>query len=136
MLTLPPEILTLLAAFAPLFAPSVFQYAQLLLVGAILTPRARTVTAALRAVGLSHCRQFQNYHRVLNRADWSLRQGSFVLLRLLVKVLVPDGPLLIGGTTPESGGAATRSKPKASTAIRCVAAILTSSKPVVCAGCA
>ena len=97
MLTLPSEILTLLAAFAPLFAPSVFQHAQLLLVGAILTPGARTVTAALRAVGLSHCRQFQNYHRVLNRADWSLRQGASLLLRLLVKVFVPDGPLVIGG---------------------------------------
>ena len=97
MLTLPIEIITLLAPFAPLFSPTVFQHAQLLLVGAMLTPGQRTVTAALRALGLSHCRQYQNFHRVLNRAVWSPRQTAGLLLRLLVQVFVPTGPLLIGG---------------------------------------
>jgi hypothetical protein len=40
--------------------------------------------------------QFQRYHRVLNRATWSGRKVSRVLLRLLVKTFVPDGPLTIG----------------------------------------
>jgi hypothetical protein len=97
MLILPPEIITLMTAFAPLFSPSVFQHAQVLLTGAILTPGQRTVTAALRAMGLAHNRHFQNYHRVLNRAVWSPRQAAAVLLRLLVSVFAPDGPLVLGG---------------------------------------
>lgn len=97
MLPLPPEIIALLLPFAPLFSPTVFQHAQVLVAGATLTPGQRTVTSALRAMGLSHTRQFQNYHRVLNRATWSPLQASHVLLRLLVQAFAPQGPLLIGG---------------------------------------
>jgi hypothetical protein len=45
--------------------------AQVLLLGAILAPGRRTVTAVLRSMGLSEERQFRTYHRVLNRAAWS-----------------------------------------------------------------
>jgi hypothetical protein len=69
----------------------VWSHAQLLLLGAILTPGARTVTAALRAMGLVTEPRFTNYHRVLNRATWSARQGSRILLSLLVALLVPPG---------------------------------------------
>jgi len=68
-----------------------------LVTGAILTPGGRTVTSALRAMGLSDTRQFQNYHRVLNRATWSSLQAGHVLLQLLVKAFLPQGPLVIGG---------------------------------------
>ena len=77
---LPPELVALLLPFAPLFSASVFQQAQVLVTGAILTPGGRTVTSALRAMGLGHTRQFQNYHRVLNRANWSSLQASRTLL--------------------------------------------------------
>jgi len=97
MLPPPPEILSLLATFAPLFSPSVFAHARVLLTGAILTPGQRTVASVLRAMGLAHTRQFQNYHRVLNRATWSPLQAAEVLLRLLVKAFMPQGPLVIGG---------------------------------------
>src|SRR5436190_21280218 len=97
MLTLPSEIITLLLPFAPLFTPSVFEVAQELLVGAILSPGPRTVTAALRALGRAHCRQFQNYHRVLNRASWSARLAAQQLLLLLLNTWLPRGPVLIGG---------------------------------------
>src|ERR1700674_4957437 len=96
MLTLPPDMIALLLPFAPLFSPPVFRQAQVLLVGAILAPGKRTVTAALRAMGLAQERQFQNYHRVLNRARWSSRQAAGILLRLLVRAFVPRGPVLAG----------------------------------------
>ena len=96
MLTLPPEIITLLMPFAPLFSSPVFSHAQVLLTGAILTPGSRTVTAALRAMGLSHLRQYQNYHRVLNRAVWSPRLAAQVLLTMLLRAFVPDGPVVLG----------------------------------------
>jgi hypothetical protein len=97
MHTLPTAMIQLLAPFAPLFSRSVWARAQLLVVGAILAPGKRTVSSALRAVGLGHTEQFQRYHRVLNRATWSGREASRVLLGLLVKTFVPSsGPLVIG----------------------------------------
>ncbi len=66
MLPLPLELVALLLPFAPLFCATVFPQVQVLVTGAILTLGGRTVTSALRAMGLSHTRQFQNYHRVLN----------------------------------------------------------------------
>jgi hypothetical protein len=89
-------MIALLMLFAPLFSPSVFVHAQVLLVGAILAPGKRTVTAALRVMGLAQEPGFQNYHRVLNRAHWSCRQAARLLLRLLVATFVPTGPLLVG----------------------------------------
>jgi DDE superfamily endonuclease len=94
---LPEAIILVLAPFAPLFSHRVWLHAQLLLLGAILTPGARTVTAALRATGLAAERRFTNYHRVLNRATWSGRQASRILLRLLITGLVPPGaPIILG----------------------------------------
>jgi hypothetical protein len=47
-------------------------------------------------MGLSDERQFQTYHRVLNRAAWSSWALSHTLLRLLVKTFVPTGPIICG----------------------------------------
>jgi hypothetical protein len=60
MLPLPVEMRTVLQPFAPAFRRCVWEWAQVLLVGAILTPGRRTVTSALRVVGLSHERHFAN----------------------------------------------------------------------------
>jgi hypothetical protein len=94
---LPEAIILVLAPFAPLFSPRVWRHAQFLLLGAILTPGARTVTAALRATGLAMERRFTNYHRVLNRASWSARQGSRMLLSMLVTLLVPPEATIVLG---------------------------------------
>src|SRR5438067_9216159 len=96
MLTMPPDMIALLMPCAPLISQPVFLRAQLLLVGALLAAGKRTVTAALRVMGLADELHFQNYHRVLNRARWSSRQVAGVLLRLLVRTLVPSGPVLCG----------------------------------------
>jgi hypothetical protein len=51
----------------------------------------------LRVLGLSHETQFQNYHRVLNRAKWSSYALSRILLRVLVRTFIaPDAPIIIG----------------------------------------
>jgi hypothetical protein len=94
---LPDAIIQVLAPFAPLFSDRVWLHAQVLLLGAILTPGARTVTAALRVMGLATERHFTNYHRVLNRAGWSTRQASKMLLGGLILLLVPSGaPIVLG----------------------------------------
>lgn len=96
MHTLPPAMILLLRPFAPLFSKRVWAHVQILLMGALLAPAQRTVTAALRVMGLGQTPHFQRYHRVLNRASWSSLAASRVLLRLLVASFVPDGPLVVG----------------------------------------
>ena len=96
MLTLPDEYNTLFKAFQPCFSKRVWQLAVILIVGAILAPGKRTVTAILRIMGLSQERHYQNYHRVLNRAVWSNLALSAVLLRLLLETYLPMGPVVIG----------------------------------------
>jgi hypothetical protein len=97
MEALPREIVRVLRAFEDVFSERVWDWVQVLVVGAILTPGQRTVAAVLRVMGLSDERQFQNYHRVLNRARWSSREVSRRLLGLLVATLVPDdGPVVVG----------------------------------------
>jgi hypothetical protein len=96
MLPLPPDIIPVLLAFAPLFTPQVFAYVPILVVGAILAPGKRTVTAILRVMGLAQCPRFQNFHRVFNRARWSSYQAAHILLRLLVDTFAPTGELLVG----------------------------------------
>ena len=96
MLTLPLELANLIVAFALLFSKPVFKHAQVLLVGALLAPGKRTVTSALRVMGLSNDAHFQNYHRVLNRALWSSLAASRILLSLLVAAFAPKGVLVMG----------------------------------------
>ena len=96
MPTLPLELTSLIVGFAPLFSKPVFKRVQVLIVGAILSPGKRTVTAALRVCGLSTDKHFQNYHRVLSRAVWSSLSASRILLSLLVAAFAPDGVLVMG----------------------------------------
>lgn len=96
MPTLPAELASVLLAFRPLFSCSIWKHAHNLLLGAILAPGKRTVSSALRVMGLSDEQHFQNYHRVLNRAVWNCRHASLILLRMLVATFVPSGPLVLG----------------------------------------
>jgi hypothetical protein len=73
-----------------------WRHAQLLLLGALLTPGQRTVCAILRVAGLRWERHFVTYHRVLNRAVWRDRMGTRRLLELLVARFAPRGPVLLG----------------------------------------
>ncbi len=96
MRTLSPIMLHLLAPCAPCFSRRVWGHAVDLVVGALLTPGKRTVTAALRALGLTRERRFERYHRVLNRDAWSGLAVSRVLLGLVVAAFAPTGPLVVG----------------------------------------
>ena len=96
MRTLPTTMIWLLAPFTPLFSKPVWQNAQVLVAGAILAPGRRTVSSALRAMGLNRQKRFHRYHRVLSRASWSSREASRILLGLLVEAFVPQGPLVLG----------------------------------------
>src|SRR5690349_23854839 len=96
MLTLPAELMTIIVNFAPLFSKAVFEHLKVLLVGAILAPGKRTITACLRVCGKSQEENFQNYHRVLNRARWSAVKASRILPQLLLATFAPTGTLVFG----------------------------------------
>jgi hypothetical protein len=98
MLTLPEPIMTLLNPFRPLFYQPTWIKAQVLFIGAILATRKRTVTSALRVMGLSDERHFASYHHVLSRAAWSPLRAGELLLALLMKHLDKDEtePLVFG----------------------------------------
>ena len=96
MLSVPVTLTRLILGFAPLFSKQVWEHAQVLVVGALLAPGKRTVTAVLRVMGLGQERQFQKYHRVLNRARWAGLAVARVLLGLVVHTFVPTGPVVIG----------------------------------------
>jgi hypothetical protein len=90
------DYLTLIAAFAPVFSRRVWRHVQVLLVGAILAPGRRTVTALLRVMGMSDERHFQTYHRVLNRAVWSSLEVSRILLGVLISTFATAGTIVLG----------------------------------------
>src|SRR5215213_9253731 len=97
MRTLPATMIRAMAPFAPLFSKSIFRHVKVLVTGAILSPGPRTVSSALRAMGLDQHKRFHRYHRVLSRARWSSLQVSRLLLRLLVDAFVSEGsPLVVG----------------------------------------
>jgi len=86
-----------LRQFEMVLSERVWEWAKVLVIGAILAPGERTVAAILRVMGCADEKQFQNDHRVLNRAKWSSRELSRVLLVLLVRLFVPtDTPIVMG----------------------------------------
>ena len=95
MFDCPREFQIVIGAFAPLFSTSVFQSATTLIFGAILCIGKRTVTSALKVMGLKDDNHFVNYHRVLNRAKWNTLNGTKILLSLLIGLLPPGWPLII-----------------------------------------
>lgn len=96
MPTFPSEFQTVILPYAHLFCRRVFAHVQLLLLGAILAPGKRTITSALRIVGLGQQPAWHKYHRVLSRGKWSARAASRLLLGQLVATFLPAGPLVFG----------------------------------------
>lgn len=96
MLTPSPKIIQLLSVFAIAFTAPAWAKALVLLYGTILAPGRRTVTAALRMMGLADSKHFTNYHRVLNRDQWSPWVLSKLLLGLIILIFLPaEAPLLL-----------------------------------------
>jgi|TARA_B100001167_G_C16756353_1_gene298930 hypothetical protein len=96
MFSLPTEFLPFLEAFRQLFSVSVWASVQTLVMGAILCQGNRTVSSALRVVGLGDSPRFRNYHNVLSRARWSSLATAKILFGLLVSLFAPSGFIMLG----------------------------------------
>jgi DDE superfamily endonuclease len=94
--TVPPILVSWLAVFRPCFTAPVWNHILVLVGGAVLAPGKRTVTQALRVMGLADKPGFGRYHEVLNRARWDARDVARRLLLHLLAVLSPSGEVVIG----------------------------------------
>lgn len=95
MAVLPSGLTQSIVGFSDLFSKRAWPLVQVLLAGAILAVGPRTVAAVLRVMGMAEEKQFQKYHRVLNRVKWSTLAASRRLLYLLLQAFVPQGPVLM-----------------------------------------
>ena len=90
-MSLPNPIIQVLQHFRPAFTRPTWSKAMVLVVGTLLARGRRTVTAALKQMGLHDERDFSLFHQVLNRASWSCLTLSRLLLQLLVSTFVEAG---------------------------------------------
>ena len=85
-----------MSAFRDFFTAPVWDHVLVLVAGAVLTPGKRTVSSALRVMGLGTHAGFARYHHVLSRARWSSRAVAGKLLTMIVDVFLPKGPVIVG----------------------------------------
>lgn len=95
MLSLPQAAEPLISAFSIAFSDRTFQRVVVLLVGAILSLRQRTVTAVLQVVGPLARGHWSDYQRVLCRASWSLWPLGRVLAAMILERIPPDQPVIV-----------------------------------------
>ncbi|HTU06080.1 MAG TPA: transposase [Trebonia sp.] len=93
---IPPALLSWLSVFRCCFTAPVWSRVVVLVAGAVLAPGKRTVTQALRVMGLGEEQQFRRYHEVLGRARWDARAVARRLLLHVLDRLLPGGPVVIG----------------------------------------
>src|SRR5664279_2262313 len=91
----PAILVSWLAIFRPCFTAPVWNHILVLVAGAVLAPGKRTVTQALRVMGLADQPGFGRYHEALNRARWDARDVARRLLLHLLAVLWPNGEVVI-----------------------------------------
>jgi DDE superfamily endonuclease len=87
---------TWLLAFRPHVTRPTWENLLVLVMGALLAPGKRTVSACLRMTGRADVTNFTVYHQVLNRGRWNGRALARTLLGRVIAALVPEGPVIIG----------------------------------------
>jgi hypothetical protein len=92
----PPVLATWLSAFRDCFTAPVWKHVLVLVAGAVLAPGKRTVSEALRVMGLAARPGFARYHEVLSRARWDARTVARKLLAQVLDVFLPAGEVVIG----------------------------------------
>ena len=92
----PPVLAGWLSAFRGCFTAPVWAHVLVLVAGAVLAPGKRTVSQALRVMGLAGCPGFARYHDVLSRARWDSRAVARTLLAQVLGAFLPTGEVVVG----------------------------------------
>ena len=85
-----------LSGFRDCFTAPVWSHVLVLIAGAVLAPGKRTVSQALRVMGLAAEPGFARYHEVLSRARWDGRAVARRLLAQVLDVFLPVGEVVVG----------------------------------------
>jgi hypothetical protein len=106
MIRLPKAAEPLVSAFSVAFTRPTFQRVTLLILGAILSLRHRTVTAMLRTVGSLAKGHWSDFHRVLCCRVWSCWPLGKVLAAMILELIPPDRCVIVpvDDTTPQHKG--------------------------------
>jgi hypothetical protein len=106
MVRFPKAAEPLVSAFSVAFTRPTFQRALVLILGAILSLRHRTVSGMLRAVGPLAKGHWSDFHRVLCRRVWSCWPLGKVLAALVLELIPADQAVVcpVDDTTPQHKG--------------------------------
>src|SRR5262249_34307702 len=104
---LPPLAHRVFGALAEAFTRPTYLRAVVLALGAILTVGTHTVCNVLRTLGVLAPGDPSSYHRVLSQRSWSGLDAARLLAGLVLRTLVPTGPIYLAGddTVTEHPGA-------------------------------
>jgi DDE superfamily endonuclease len=118
--TFPRAAEPLLSAFSVAFSARTFQRVVLLMLGAILSLRRRTISAILTTLGPLAPGHWSDYSRVLCRACWSLWPLGRVLAAMILELIPKDQAVVIpvDDTTPQHKGKRVYGKGRHHDAIR------------------
>jgi hypothetical protein len=94
MLCFSPRLQEILWVLAPAFTTPTFQNLLVLFVGAVMSPRDRTVAGMLRAAGFLATKQFSTYHRVLSHRKWDVLLLAGLLASIVIALIPPDTPVI------------------------------------------
>ena len=92
----PPVLAEWLSPFRACFSAPVWSRLLVLVAGAVLAPGKRTVSQALRVMGLAANPGFSRFHEVLNRARWDGRAVARTLLVQVLDAFLPAGEVVLG----------------------------------------
>ena len=95
-MSLSEPIMSVLCEFESAFSQPTWSKIQVLIIGTVLARGRRTVTAALRQMGVAEASHCSLSHHGLHRARWSAWALSRRLLVRLVRTLVVVGGELTG----------------------------------------
>jgi hypothetical protein len=106
MLSIPKAAEPLVSVFSVAFTRPTFQRVVVLILGAILSVRHRTVTGMLRAIGPLARGHWSDFHRVLCCRVWSCWPLGKVLAVMVLELIPADQPVIcpVDDTTPQHKG--------------------------------
>jgi hypothetical protein len=106
MVRLPKAAEPLIASFSVAFTRPTFQRVTLLIIGAILALRHRTVTSILRTLGSLAKGHFSDFHRVLCCRIWSTWPLGRALAAMILELVPADQPVVVpvDDTAPQHKG--------------------------------
>ncbi len=89
------SFIALLESFRNCFTDPTFATFTWIVSGWVLSYRRRFITDAIVTTGRTRKGHHSNFHRFFSQAAWSLDQVSLTLVMLIIRILIPQGVIVI-----------------------------------------